>query len=87
MMFSWLIFAGMMALNFSKGGTESAFEVLHGGKTLKYRFIKKTILTISSSKQSFEEETSLSIIDDENLEMKTYPHGLRALFDIMKTKA
>ena len=32
----------------------------------------KTNLMISSSKQSFEEETSMSVMNDENLEMKTY---------------
>lgn len=51
--------------------------------------LQKTNLTISSSKQSFEEESFSSIIDDENSETKTYwrhPHGLLALFDILKTK-
>ena len=40
---------------------------------------------ISSSKQNFEEETYMSIMNDENLEMKTYwkhPHGMWALFNI-----
>ena len=73
MMFSWLIFCRDDGVELRLRKT----KVLHlkyfmAKKTLKYRFITKTNLTISSSKQSFEEETSLNIIDDENLEMKTY---------------
>ena len=52
----------------------------------RYILLKKQILTISSSKQSFE-ETSSSIFDDVNLETETcwkHPHGLRALFKISK---
>ena len=66
------------------------FETKMTEKPLKITYSLQIInLTFSSSKQSFEEETSLSIIDDENLEMKTYwrhTHGLQALFDILKTK-
>jgi len=42
---------------------------------------------ISSSKKSFEEESPLSIMDDENLEMKLVepPSGLLALLGILKT--
>jgi len=49
-------------------------------------FKEETInLTISSSKQSFEEESTLSIIDGENMEMKTYrtplwPTGIVRIF-------
>ena len=53
----------------------------------KYMIITKTILTISYSKQSFEQEMSLSIFDDKNFKLKTYrkpPHGLRELFNITK---
>ena len=52
--------------------------------------LQTTNLTISSSKQSFEEETSLSIIDDENLEIETYfepPSGLLVLLVILRTKS
>ena len=49
----------------------AAFEAFHDQKTLKnYTF--KTNLTTSSSKQSFEEEASSSIFDDENPEIKIY---------------
>ena len=42
-------------------------------ENFKNTYLLQTInLMISSSKQSFEEETYLSIIDDENFEMKTY---------------
>ena len=57
-------------------------EVQHGGKI---HFITKINSTISYSKQSFEQEMSLSMFDDKNFELKTYgkpPHGLRALFNM-----
>jgi len=42
-------------------------------KLQKITYLLQTInLTISSSKQSFEEESFSSIIDNENFEMKTY---------------
>ena len=44
-------------------------------------------MTISSSKQSFEEESPLSIMDDENLEMKLVepPSGLLELLGTLET--
>ena len=39
---------------------------------LKNTLITKTNLTVSSPKQSFGEESSLNITDDDNPEMKTY---------------
>ena len=53
----------------------------------KYILLQKQILTISYSKQSFEQEMSLSMFDDKNFELKTYwkpPHGLQALFNILE---
>ena len=53
----------------------------------RYILLQKQIWTISYSKQSFEQEMSLSMFDDKNFELKTYwkpPHGLRALFNISK---
>ena len=62
----------MVALDFGKGwpGLHVKYYM---AKNFKNTYVLQTInLTISSWKQSFEEETSLSIIDDENLEMKNY---------------
>ena len=71
-----------MALILGKGGPESASEELHGGKI---HIITKTNLTISYSKQSFEQEMSSNIFDKKKFKLRTYwkpPHGLWVLFDI-----
>jgi len=69
---------------FGKGWLEPAFQVIHVGEL--YIFIININLTISSSK-SFEEESPLSIMDDENLEMKLVepPSRLLVCLGTLKT--